>query len=644
MSQFSLFTFDSEKDDLLHALQKFAYVHFTNLKEDAALMEEGLQAMETPWELEHTEEELQKTQYALNLLKRHDDRETGLKGMMKGKDRLTFAQLEARVDGFDHEAVLKEMKTLSGDMDALHQEELKLKALLEELHPWRNLLVPVKRLRGFDFSSIFVGSVPKKLLERLLQDVAGYTTAHVEVVSEDKNDAYLVALASRSEAEALQETLRESGFVSVRIPGEEEPKAEMESIGRKLTALAAQKKEKQEAIKGLAPHLGDFEVRHEYLLNKKVRYGAETNFLRTDNVKVIKGYVPTEKEDDFRKAVEVTQHSAYFLEFTPAEEGSRSVPVLLKNGRFSEAFESLTTMYSLPKYGDIDPTPYFAPFYFVFFGMMIADLGYGFILLLLTLFALKKMNLSKGAELFIRFLHYLSYSVMAWGVVYGSAFGDLLPLPRLLNPEVDYQSILILSVIFGGIHLFYALAIKAMGYIRNGKTLDVLYDVIFWYMALMGAIVLLLTMFMDWAPLVTTLSAAVMAIGMGGIVLTGGRENESVFGKLAGGLYSLYGITGYIGDFVSYSRLMALGLAGGFIAVAINMMMGMLLDMGIIGILPAVVVFIVGQLFNLFLSALSAYVHSSRLIYVEFFGKFYEGGGKAFKLFRNKSKYINMEN
>jgi len=128
-----------------------------------------------------------------------------------------------------------------------------------------------------------------------------------------------------------------------------------------------------------------------------------------------------------------------------------------------------------------------------------------------------------------------------------------------------------------------------------------------------------------------------------GIILTGGRDNSSVAGKLAGGLYSLYGISSYVGDFVSYSRLMALGLSGGFISVAINMMVSMLFAKGIIGIIFGVVVFIGGQAFNLFLSVLSAYVHTSRLTYVEFFGKFYEGGGKGFKLFRNKSKYINLE-
>jgi len=275
--------------------------------------------------------------------------------------------------------------------------------------------------------------------------------------------------------------------------------------------------------------------------------------------------------------------------------------------------------------------------------MMVADLAYGIILFLIMGAALKFFNLDKGTKLFVRFLFYLSFSVMAWGLIYGSFFGDLIPLPALIYPMEEYQTLLVISIIFGGIHLFYALGIKAYLAIRDGKPMDALFDVGFWYMALMGAIVFLLTNFVPLAPMVKPIAMWVMIIGMVGIILTGGRENKSVVGKLAGGFYSLYGISGYIGDFVSYSRLMALGLSGGFIAVAMNMIMNMLFDMGPIGILPGIIIFVFGQLFNLFLSALSAYVHTSRLTYVEFFGKFYEGGGKAFKLFRNKTKYINVD-
>ena len=162
-------------------------------------------------------------------------------------------------------------------------------------------------------------------------------------------------------------------------------------------------------------------------------------------------------------------------------------------------------------------------------------------------------------------------------------------------------------------------------------------------MALIGAIGYLSSAAVAIPETLKTICLWIMIIGMAGIVLTGGRSAKGIGGKLALGLYSLYGISGYVGDFVSYSRLMALGLSGGFIASAINMMVDMLSGFGFVGILFGIVVFAVGQAFNIFLSVLSGYVHTIRLTYVEFFGKFYEGGGLPFQIFRSKPKYINIK-
>jgi V/A-type H+-transporting ATPase subunit I len=173
--------------------------------------------------------------------------------------------------------------------------------------------------------------------------------------------------------------------------------------------------------------------------------------------------------------------------------------------------------------------------------------------------------------------------------------------------------------------------------------LDALYDVGFWIMILVGAILYFVNMAIPMAPVVKTIATVLMVVSAIGIILTGERGASSIVGRIFGGLYSLYGISSYVGDFVSYSRLMGLGLSGGFIGAAINMMVRMLLPNGIVGIVAAVILFVGGQIFNLFIGALGAYVHAIRLTYVEFFSKFYEGGGKAFNLFRSKPKYINLK-
>lgn len=644
MSNFGLFTFDSDREKLLHELQKFGYVHFTDLKEQSAYLEEGLETLEIPYEVSEVEEKIQSVKFAMDLLKRYDDRETGMKAMIKGKNSFTFEELEKKVAQFDYEPVVDKFRELTRKIDLISQEELKEKAAMEELRPWRNLNYDVRLFRDFQFSEVFTGTIPKKLMEPLKEALGTLEETYLETLSEGKDEAYVVGLTSKREKEDFNEILRNHSFTTVNLSVSGTPEEDMKKRKESLEKMKEEKKKLQAEIKSMAGHLARFEEVYEYLLNLRLRYQAENNFLRTGSVNVIEGYIPTDKTDAFRKAVEKTQEGAYYLELAEAKKEDVSVPILLKNGKFAEAFESLTTMYSLPTYDGIDPTPLFAPFFFAFFGMMIGDWGYGIILMVLTGVALKIANLEKGQRLMMRFLFYLSFSTIAWGLMFGTFFGAAFPGFALINPSTEYQKLLIVSIAFGGIHLFYALGIKAYLAIRDGKPLDALYDVGFWYMALMGAIVFLLTMVLGNLPEVLgTVSLVVMVIGMVGIILTGGRENETPVGKLAGGMYSLYGISGYIGDFVSYSRLMALGLSGGFIATAINMMVGMLFDMGIPGMIAGVIVFLGGQAFNLFLSALSAYVHTSRLTYVEFFGKFYDGGGKPFKLFRNKSKYINVE-
>ncbi|WP_313125356.1 V-type ATP synthase subunit I [Proteiniclasticum ruminis] len=644
MSNFGLFTFDSDRDKLLHELQKFGYVHFTDLKEQTAYLEEGLESLEIPYEVSEVEDKIQNVKFAMDLLRRYDERETGMKAMIKGKNTFTFEELEKKVAHFDYEPVIDKFRELTRKIDLISQEELKEKAAMEELRPWRNLDYDVRLFRDFQFSEVFTGTIPKKLMESLKEALGTLEETYLETLSEGKDEAYVIGLTSKREKEDFNEILRNHSYTTVNLSVSGTPEEEMKKRKESLEKMKEEKKKLQAEIKSMAGHLARFEEVYEYLLNLRLRYAAENNFLRTGSVNVIEGYIPTDKTDAFRKAVEKTQEGAYYLELAEAKKEDVSVPILLKNGKFAEAFESLTTMYSLPTYDGIDPTPLFAPFFFAFFGMMIGDWGYGIILMVLTGVALKIANLEKGQRLMMRFLFYLSFSTIAWGLMFGTFFGAAFPGFALINPSTEYQKLLIVSIAFGGIHLFYALGIKAYLAIRDGKPLDALYDVGFWYMALMGAIVFLLTMVLGNLPEVLgTISLVVMVIGMVGIILTGGRENETPVGKLAGGMYSLYGISGYIGDFVSYSRLMALGLSGGFIATAINMMVGMLFDMGIPGMIAGVIVFLGGQAFNLFLSALSAYVHTSRLTYVEFFGKFYDGGGKPFKLFRNKSKYINVE-
>lgn len=191
-----------------------------------------------------------------------------------------------------------------------------------------------------------------------------------------------------------------------------------------------------------------------------------------------------------------------------------------------------------------------------------------------------------------------------------------------------------MSLVIGGVSLFTALGVKGYMYLRDGKPMDAFYDVGFMYMAVGGAIVLALTK--------SDLAKWVMIVGMLGILFFAGRDAASIGGRIGSGAYELYGITSWIGDFVSFLRLMALVLSGGFVAYSVNIIVKMLVGGGIGGIIGGIIIFVVFQLFNMFLSYLSAYVHGLRLIYVEMFNKFYEGGGVKFREMIEDTKFVKI--
>jgi len=642
MSNFSLFALASDRKTLLHRLQEFEYVHLMKMEDEDIPEELEFKTGDIPESMVAIDEDINKVNYSIGILSKYDKGKSGLQAMKDGPKTLSFKELEEEALSFDHLLIYNKLREINKKKDENNLQISKYKTNIEEYKPWIKLETPLDEIKNLEKSIPMMGTIPKKLYPKFENDILELSSTYVEVISEDKNNAFIFILTHSSEKEVLSETLRLNSYVGVNLDIENDPEDEITSLQSKIKELQTENMKIDEEIIPLVETLPKFQIVYDYLVNKKLRVASSEKFLMTDNIDVIQGFIPTDMQNEFQESIQSAVKANYYIEIHEADRDDPKVPIMLKNNKFVRAFESLTDMYSLPNYNEIDPTPLFAPFYLLFFGMMVADVGYGLITLIGTTIALKLFNIPEGKKNFIRFFFYLSFSIILWGLVYGSFFSFSIPT-ALINPAVQYNEILIVSIIFGAIHIFYALAIKAYLYIRVGKYIDAFYDVGFWYMALMGGIVFLLSSVAPLPPIAKTISKYVMIAGMVGIVLTGGREASSKSGKLASGLYSLYGISSYVGDFVSYSRLMALGLSGGFIATAINQMVQSLFNSGIVGIIGGIVVFLVGQFFNIFLSLLSAYVHAIRLTYVEFFGKFYGGGGKGFKTLRSKPKYIDIK-
>ncbi|WP_062354968.1 V-type ATP synthase subunit I [Bacillus kwashiorkori] len=643
MSKFKLIIFSNNRNALLHELQNFKYVHFHNLNEDNIQKEIGFSHIDVDDKLTFINEEIQKVSFAIETLSSYETKKTKLEEIKTGIASYELTEVEKAVNSFQFDHFYRKFRELISEKEYLENSIEKILMRINELSPWLSITEPVSQLHSFQHCTVEIGNIPKKLKKNIEQQMEQLKLTVYSFICEDKDKLNVLIVAHRNEVDQVQEILRNNSFSRSNLNIQDTPEKEISRLQTEMKQMREKLQTIKTKLQELAIHMRELQLLYDYLMMVKLRISTNQNFLATDYFNIIEGYVPTKLTNEFTQTLQNNLGEDYYLDLNVADDEDPNVPILLENSKFAQSFESLTEMYALPKYKEIDPTPLFSIFYLLFFGMMVADIGYGALMLIGTYFALKLLKLTNKQRRFIRFFYYLSYSTIFWGIMYGSFFGDVIAMPAVIHATEQYNLLLILAIALGVVHIFFALAIQGYMHIKNGRFIDALFDVGFWYLTLGGGIAYLLSLFVNIPAVIKMIGLVIMVIGMIGIVATGGRESKGLGGKIGGGLYSLYGISSYIGDFVSYSRLMALGLSSAFIASAINMMVGMLFDLGFIGILFGIVVFIVGQAFNIFLSILGSYVHTIRLTYVEFFGKFYEGGGKAFKAFQSEPKYIQLK-
>lgn len=630
------------KEALLRDIQTLQNVEVRDLPTELAEEELALQPGRSEAYAEHFSW-YERAESALNILSQYRQKQTLKEKLAAKRPSMTMAELYQKNDQRKAEELIERVESLKKRRTAIQDEREAIENQQNELMNWRNLPVDPTTFHSFQFFIPKLGKLPNDEYRshwNTLKEVDGLS---ISEVYSNENEIGVVAFIDPDEVDAVQQQLAANHFDEWTYPYSDNPEVSFKKLETKRKDLLKEEEEVVASLQDMQSSVPTIGLASEVFYNQAQLHAAEDLTFDNSVLSVISGWIPEADYTSIQSVVanNYDQQAVLLTEdITEEEIADNQVPIKLNNNKLVEPFELVTEMYNLPKYSEVDPTPFLAPFYILFFGMMVADLGYGVIMWLVTLLVLKMMDLKPGGRRFMMFGHILSYSTMVWGLIYGTLFGESLPF-KLVDPTADVETVLVLSIGFGFVHIIIALLIKA--YLAScQKDYDSVYsDGLGWIFLLTGLLVMIIGMMVMNNDLVTTIgkwTAIIAAVGM--VIVPAIFKDNKLMGA-GGGLYNLYGITNYVGDFVSYTRLMALGISSGSIALSFNMLVAFFpvparLTIGI-------VLLVLLHAFNMFLGLLSAYVHGARLIFVEFFGKFYEGGGRAFAPIKTLQNHIRLK-
>ncbi len=592
--------------------------------------------------------------------------EKGLPKMLAGRQAITAEQYEKTAqEASSLSKKAAHILLLDKKIADSQAEVLRLEAQIEALNPWLGLDVSM-RTKGTQSTSVFIGTFPEaltegQLKERLAAALPEISCVEAEVVSTQAQQTCVFVVCYGEYGMQVENALRSMGFTYPATPSKLPPPQRVEELQKRIETAKKEEAAAQEEIASYKDLRQDLLFASDYYAMRADKYQVLGELWQSPRTFFVSGYIPAEDSAALQRRLEEEYHA--FVEIQTPEEGE-DLPVKLKNGFFAAPVEGVVEGYSLPAKGEVDPSAVMCVFYYVLFGMMLSDAAYGILIALgCGIVLLKFKNIEESLRKSLRMFFFCGISTTFWGVMFGSYFGDAIPviartffgteitIPALWFVPLDNpMKLMLFSFLLGIIHLFTGLAVQLYQLVKRKKYADALYDVGFWYFLVGGLIIFLLSTDMfhnmmslsfQFPAIVGNIAVVFAAIGAVGIIATSGRESRNPGKRILKGLYGLYNVSGYLSDILSYSRLLALGLATGVIATVFNQM-GSMLGGGVVGGIFFTLVFVIGHGMNLAINLLGAYVHTNRLQYVEFFGKFYEGGGRKFQPFAAKTKYFKI--
>ena len=561
---------------------------------------------------------------------------------------------------------LGEAQVASDRIRAILEEKKQIEARLEKnaatyaaLIPWADMDQDMSSVVSTKFTQYYTGLVDPAA-EAALQEQEAFSAEfygepghRAAIVACLKEDARLVA--------GYLKTINWTDYVFPRMEGT--PREAMLSLERDREAGEKRLAELQAELESCGVSAAILENAADALLIERDNLAADTQVEKDISVFRLEGWVRSDEIEQVEKALRSVTEDYYTEYRDPAED--ETPPTVLKNDAFNTPFESLITLYSLPNARGIDATPYMTPFYIFLFGIMLSDTGYGLVLSLGAWLFLKLKKPAGGLRGLAMVLFWGGISTMVWGVLVGTFFGldfDVIfgtadKFPLLIDPTGNPVGMLLFCLLLGVIHICCGHLIKMKMCFEDKDWKGAVFDNLSWVFVLVGLVLAALPMastFFDppfelgWyhALYLDKVGLGLILIGSAMVLLFKGRDKKNPISRLASGFGGLYGATSYLSDILSYARLLALGIATGYLAMVFNTLCAMLMGgsgiMKFMGFIIAVVLLIALHLFSIAINTLGTFVHCARLQYVEFFGKFYEEGGRAFKPLQYKTKHVQI--
>jgi len=637
--QMKRMTLVAHKDDEAHLLQALQATQSVEILE-GGVQEAGQAA------LERAEDNVQKLSEALATLRPFGEKRSLLAAQPEASVEQIGKALPAAIDFSD------KLETIARDLAATKSEIEKNEALIVSLRPWVNFPADMQTFQSVRGVKYFTGLIAASDVEKL-EDIDA--CAEYQLFNEGVVRTCVVA-CPEDEAKSVANFLKSLDWTDFAFPKRD---GTPEQAVKKLTELNRELGEKKSDLElALAKEASGsakmVESAFDAAVIERDRAAAAAELATTNATFQLEGWVPEDKTGLVEKAI-LSVTDAYYFSVRDPEEGEVP-PSVVENKKFATPFEQVTNLYSRPDPKGIDATPYMAPFYVLLFGMMLSDTGYGLALAVLTALYIKLKKPAGMSGGFARVLFWGGLSTMVWGVLVGTFFGmdfdtlfgttDMFPL--FIDPMANPIGMLILCFGLGVIHILFGVGLKMKLSFSRGDWQTAIFDNLSWILIVCGLILFAVPTAVEGIPAVVgTAGLIAAAAGALMILLFKGRSKKNPFMRTISGLGELYQVTGFLSDILSYARLFALGIATGVIASVFNELCSMLMGspvlvLKILGILVACALLVALHAFNIAINTLGAFVHCARLQYVEFYGKFYEAGGRAFRPLGYHTKHVRI--